>query len=198
MPIYAAQIRYTYPGPGSPGYNTWHVRTPDGVPEAFALVQEWSDRIRLFYANLNQFYAAATRFESSVFRDVESGEAFEPEFAPYTSGNTNDSLPVAVAYCVTWKTDNNTKRGRGRSFLGPLASRVLDSNGYLNQTSKDLLRTQVESLIDFSDTNDASGAIGVWGLAPGVADVKGAPRVFRDITSARLTNDFAVLRSRRD
>lgn len=92
----------------------------------------------------------------------------------------------------------------GRTFIGPLVEDLTStSDGTPTGTMLNTINAAANTLIQAS--NNATGwAIGVWGLVDrGQYDsngnlLPGLPHVHRDITSHKVNDKFAVLRSRRD
>jgi hypothetical protein len=90
--------------------------------------------------------------------------------------------------CVTWRTSLATRRGRGRTFLGPVGANAVDSgDGTLNTGILGVIRGAATALVSASD-NALNGAVGVYSELDGVV---------RDVVASTVTDQVAVLRSRR-
>lgn len=193
MPIWRTSVRVTHSSMPGPGFNTWHARTDGSVSEGPAAGDLAGLQVMIsdFYAILRGIYPGGTAIQcSGEWRRVD-GDGEEVVSIPgFTLSETGTAppLPPANVLCVTWRTPSATRSGRGRSFLGPMKTSSLQSNG----SPTEQLRTDVDgackSLIAAS-SGFANGAIVVWSPTKGIA---------RDIVRASVPNEFAVLRSRRD
>ena len=194
----------TFPGVGSPGANIWHIRTIADPLDAGELSQANSlvGYIRTFYSALVGFLPATTTVNLGTVTEEETQREITPTMATVTGSGTG-SAPQALAVVVTWKTSIAARRGRGRTFLGPLATTLMQSDGTPNDASLVSIRTAAGALVT-SSTSFGNGAIGVYGYQN--AKVSGKenlrdpndPRVFRDFTGYAVRDQFGVLRSRRD
>jgi hypothetical protein len=117
----------------------------------------------------------------------------EPEFLEgdawsIGAGGGGNVLPPANCIVVGWRTSGGGRRGRGRTFLGPLDSILLEANGGVVDLELTAIRDAAAALVDASDSfND--GALGVFSPTG---------NLFRDFVSSAVRDQFAVLRSRRD
>lgn len=102
--------------------------------------------------------------------------------------------PPGLAITVSWRTSVAARRGRGRTFLGPIAGAAIDTHGSMVDATRGSVQAAVNTLI--GESTAANGwALGVWGQqTAGVADVN----VLRDFVSGTVQDKFAHLRSRRD
>lgn len=192
MPTYRMTIRSRFPVGSGGGTNTWHLRT--GV--------EPSDPIELetLPGYVLAFYTAIRPHFPTTLSWSWDGQLTEvltdsPQFVPAEQGWTvagssaNGSFgPSAAMACVTWRTELNTRSGRGRTFLGPLAASAIEANGTLSESALSGIRAAASGLVSQSNTNDNVGAIGVFSPTD---------NVIRDIVSSTVTDQVAILRSRR-
>lgn len=186
---YAVQLTWTTAS-GSPGNNVFHGRT-GGVG-----FQE--DEVAGLSVYLNEFYEAI----GGLFPSFVTITA--PEYANGVGDDTGDQVPVEAwevqgsggagflppANCmlVDWRTGTGGRRGRGRTFVGPLQSTVGQANGTPTEIHRGILEDAASDLIAAS-----SGSLdGAWGVYSRVENV------FRDWQSSSVPNLFGVLRSRRD
>jgi hypothetical protein len=89
---------------------------------------------------------------------------------------------------VGWRTASATRAGRGRTFLGPIGSGALDSDGTIKSDTLDAVRTAAQDLVADS-LGFGNGALVVYSPTHDIA---------RDFTASAVRDQFAVLRSRRD
>jgi hypothetical protein len=193
----------TWPGPGSPGVNVWSIRTFNFsllISELDAAL----DALQTFYESIKLMYAPGTKI--TLGPDIMDRQSLEDASRPardiLSTGGPNTAAP-SLQVCVSWRTELRARRGQGRTFLGPLAGDVVSGDGTPSGTYLTPINTAAQALIDNSVDPDA-WAVGVWGLdqpAPsGIPPEEHAalPRVHRDITTFKVRDQFAVLRSRRD
>lgn len=198
MAVYRVPVSITWPGSGSPGVNVFHLRTTEdsGTPLNPTLIEDGLDVLAPF---LQTVYGAAgcAGLSWSVGAGVVNVETQEArDFTPRTGASGGTGMaPPALALVVGWRTTSATRRGRGRTFIGPLRGAISDGT---SGTPEDAYIAQIQAAADtFCDANGAlvGCAWAIWGQeSAGIAGVN----VARDITSARVRDSFAVLRSRRD
>lgn len=186
--------------------NTWHVRTGNLVTTEQAAVNSAAGAIRAFTQAMSASYPSlvAGSMKCDFAVNVETGEDLPistSTFAPvvFTGGALH--APPHLAICVSWKTSIRARRGRGRTFLGPLVTAAMQSDGTVTDALLTTLSTAATSLVNASLT-DNDWAVGVWGLenpAPKnfAGDYNDLPHVIRDITGFTISDKFAVMRSRR-
>lgn len=203
MAIFRVPINITFPGAGSPGANIWHIRTIDPTTSgelvnASALI----GFIRTFYNTLAAYFPATTVFSLGTVTEEETSREIVPTMATVT-GTGVASAPQLLALVVTWKTSIAARRGRGRTFVGPLATACMQNDGTPVATLVADANTAAQTLVNASLAG-ANGAIGVYGYQnaklPGKANLRNPddPRIFRDFTGKAIRDLFGVLRSRRD
>jgi hypothetical protein len=158
--------------------------------------------LRTFYNNLVGYYPTGTVISLGTVVDEVTKEELAPTMTA-VSGVGTSSAPQLLALCVTWKTGVAARRGRGRTFIGPLTPACVQTDG----TPVDSFRTTVGSgaaALIASSTAMGNGAWGVWGYENAKPAGKENPRnpldgkVFRDFTGYATRDLFASLRSRRD
>lgn len=203
MGLYRVPATIEWPGKGSPGVNVWSVRTtsdPLVVGELTAAISA----IRDFYNAFTFYLAAGTKV--TVGPDIVNRESLADANQPaltVQASSATDLVSPALQLVVGWKTALRARRGMGRTFLGPLNRNADGGDGTPAPNFVTAAQGAADGLISASDT--ANGwAVGVWGLQnKGAYDANGQllpdlPHVHRDFISAKIRDQFAVLRSRRD
>lgn len=174
---------------GSPGVNVFHARW-DNDPLEGTLEQQ-VESLETFYQDIaGIFPSAVTARWAGLAYGVgpDEGTLFEGE--PWTvagSGGTNFA-PPADAMLVQWRTAAAGRSGRGRSFISPLNTGLIEANGTPTEEGRAVLADAAADLVSRS-LEDLNGALGVWSRTD---------NVLRDFTASAVPNYFAVLRSRRD
>lgn len=201
MAIFRVPINISFPGAGSPGANIWHIRTTDPVVvnelvQANALI----NYIHTFYVDLLAYFPNTTAITLGTVVEETTQREISPTFAT-VAGTGTGSSPQALALVVTWKTSIAARRGRGRTFVGPLNTGAVESNGTPNETFRSNALLAAQNLVN-SSMAYGNGAVGVWGYQnawtePGPRP-SGQPRVLRDFTGRTIRDLFGILRSRRD
>lgn len=188
MAILRASVQVLGSFTGAPGANVWHFRTtgtPNTEPDVLM------GYIRTFYDAVKGTLAAGVTIRFPTEATVlDTPPTFFPLAALTDVAATGSgSLPPQDAIVVGWKTSNATRRGRGRTFLGPLASTgATDSDGSPVAARITTIQNAANALVT-SSTSFGNGAIGVYSQLD---------NQLRDVTSARVRDVYAVLRSRRD
>jgi len=203
MSVFRVPINVSFAGAGSPGANIWHIRTVSG-PGGSELTQAQSmiTVIRTFYNNLQSYFPTTALITLGTVTDISDGREIVPSFTQIAGLGTG-SAPQALAVVVTWKTSIAARRGRGRTFVGPLSTAVMQSDGTIVDATRTAFQTAANSLVS-SSLADGNGAVGVYGYnaakLPGKQNVRNPSdaKVFRDVTGAAIRDLFGVLRSRRD
>lgn len=194
MALFRVKARWTGFS-GAPGYNVFHF---DAATEgAGPTAQECADELRTFYS------ALITRLPSAVSINIESGVEVIDEltgqltdFAQITpgtpivgSGSGGFSSPTGA--CVNWLTDGvrNGRRLRGRTFLVPLGGSSYDADGTLGGPTLTAIQAAADVLAASPVDLQVYGRPTAAGAADGYAE---------GVTSARVADKAAILRSRRD
>jgi len=201
MAIFRVPFNITFPGAGSPGANIFHIRTaistaPEELLEATALI----GYIRTLYTNMANYMPTGTTVTLGTVSEEGTQREIVPTFAAVTGSGTG-SMMQALALVVTWRASIAARRGRGRTFLGPLATSTVQSDGTPVDSFRTAMTTAASGLVT-SSMAYGNGAIGVWGYstakAPGAPRDPNDARVFRDFTGSTVRDLFGILRSRRD
>lgn len=191
MPIYRTVVETRGAMIGGVGVNTWHFRTPGSPTTDATALQAASDALETFYGTYISSLAPANVTVSAPSLWIELAE--EPtsvQLDPWTTGSSgsNTTLPAPVAMVLGWRTALAARSGRGRTFINPLRSTLVDPNGTPTTTAVTTLAGAGLALINAFDA-PATGAFVVWSPTDGVG---------RDFISPAVQDKFAVLRSRRD
>lgn len=192
MPVYRATVRLSYPVGSGTGTNTWHIRNDSQVAPSVDLeeIMSW----------IEDFYGASSVLMPPSWSATFDGQLTEiltpePQVPPALDGFTIPGAAGTEAYgpsagqaCVTWRSNLATRSGRGRTFVGPLAAESIQADGTLEGDALSALRGAANALVSQSNTNDNVGAVSVFSPTDSLA---------RDIVAATVTDQVAVLRSRR-
>jgi len=203
MAIFRVPVNIAFPGAGSPGVNVWHIKTNDAnlsteLTQANALI----GYIRTFYDSLKTYYPTATVLSLGTVTEELTSREITPTMASVTGLGTG-SAPQLLALVVTWRTNIASRRGRGRTFVGPLTTSAMQSDGTPAATLITTAQDAATALIA-SSTAYLNGQIGVWGYedakTPGKENPRDPtdPRIFREFTGRSVRDLFGSLRSRRD
>ena len=124
-----------------------------------------------------------------VIRDPYGSPVYVPVSRAQLAGSGGTSFaPAPTAMVVTWRTQSATRSGRGRTFLGPLASSALQTDGTLSGSLVATVQDACDDLVAWNSVG-TNGSFAVYSRTNGVA---------RDITASKARDYVAVLRSRRD
>lgn len=191
MPIYRSVVETRGAMLGGVGVNTWHFRTPGSPTSDATALQAASDALEAFYATYITSIAPSNVTVSSPSLWIELAE--EPtsvQLDPWTTASTgsNTTLPSAVALVVGWRTALAARSGRGRTFINPVRSTLVETNGTPTTAAVTSMATAGLTLINTFDA-PATGSFVVWSPTD---------QVGRDFTNVAVQDKFAVLRSRRD
>jgi len=203
MAIFRVPIVLTFPGAGSPGANIWHIRTSSAIPATeLSQANTLLGYIRTFYQSLVTLMPATTTTTLGTVTEEGTSREIVPTWST-TTGSGTGSSPQALCAVITWRTETAARRGRGRTFFGPLATSVVQSDGTINNSNLTTIQASAAALVS-SSLLDGNGAVGVWGYNAAKTPGKANPRdpldakVLRDITGYQVRDLFGVLRSRRD
>lgn len=198
MATWRLPVALTYDLGGGPGVNVWHLRNT-GEPFDDD-VQECVDAIHAFYSTVASGaiagadgYQAGMRISADTVINVDSDESASVDWDTITVPATGDVAPPVLALCMTWRTSIAARRGRGRSFMGPLSQNALQDNGTPAEDFRAVHVGAAQDLVDFNDGFD-NGAVVVYGRTA----IGSSTHVARDITGFSVPNEFAIMRSRRD
>lgn len=190
MPIVQVRARWDY-GVGGPGYNIWHREAP-----TFPLDNAWETAT---VAALTRFYTAlvpalVTGTTITIERDAIRLDTREyvdlgAEVIVTVPGGEPNKAPLATAIVIGWRTASATRSGRGRTFVGPVGQRAVQSDGTPTATALTACNAAAEAILDPEFDPVGDGSFGVYSRTTGQ---------FRPFTGHRVRDTFAVLRSRRD
>lgn len=188
MPVYAISVKSTFQGPGSPGFNIWHVRTQnitfdDDLNDAIT-------EIAAFYERLKVQFPSGTSFR--VGEQVTRVDVSPPETQAYTvttvtATGGSAQLPERLAVLIKLGTAKPGRSGRGRKFMGPLKQGVVELDGTVDETVRTAFQTSINTLIAAS-SGPNQWAIGVWSPMQ---------QELYDLVAASVDNELAQLSSRR-
>lgn len=209
MSVWRVSVGLQWGGAGSPGVNSWHLRINDtgdlgtAMPEAInalrACYQDLADTdwggggVGIFPTDLH------VNLEEVI--NVETLEILPVDFTEVYVNNGVLDAPQALQIVAGWRTSIAARRGRGRTFLGPLGAHVMEGDGSPANGALVMIRTTLEQLLAASTAlNDwAFGVYGLQNQAPsGTTDYSALPHVLRDFTGVSVKDRYGVLRSRRD
>jgi hypothetical protein len=203
MPVYRFPVTIDYLGGGGPAVNVWHLRTDTG---GGALGDEQrqgaADALHTFYRALAHqtggtilILGGGVRVNGDFMTDVESDESHHVDFDEVSAAGAQDYAPVNTALVVNWTTTIAARRGRGRTFLGPLSSTNIQNDGTPTGDCVTVVKAAAQALVNDS-LSDNGWAFGVYGLeTPG--GTPDSPKVLRDFTGMRVRDRFAQMGSRR-
>lgn len=191
MGVYRATVDLDFPVGSGGGTNTWTLRTT-GVYDS-ASIQALMGYVQEFYDDLNEWFPTnyTWTWDGTVTElGTPSPSYFPPEPSWTLQGIAANSSysPVAAMVCVNWRSSLASRSGRGRTFLGPLTAAAAEGNGTPSPTAIADFRAAAASLVSKSTLFAGDGALAVWSELDGVA---------RDFVSSSVTDQYAVLRSRR-
>lgn len=211
MTVWRVPVEISWNGPGSPGVNVWHVRCNSGLGADATELQAAVDSIHTFYEQLggdgavaNPILAPGATLRLGTVLEVSSESQGSPTWVdiPGVAGAT--AAPPALQVCISWRTSLAARRGRGRTFLGPLSGELVASDGTPSPALMQEANYAAQGIVDRNQGNNG-WAVAIWGQesrmsGPNITPKMraAAPHVARDITGFAIRDTFAVLRSRRD
>lgn len=189
---------------GAPGWATHHY-TRSGVVAWASHAPNIIANIQSALADVDSLFPSSMHFETLGTYDVlesTTGQIiYSGEVAPASmDGTGTDSYgPLATGLCVTWRTGGVVagKHVRGRTFLVPVHSGVLDPDGTPAGDALALMATYALNMIS-TPTNTQFVTLArpkMSSADPPVVERQGSVHI---ITSASVKDTFAILRSRRD
>lgn len=179
---------------GAPGYSNFHFSGP-ATTEAFALQRDvvgdfftamkasFPQSLRVNIANQGEVYAEGT--------GELTGYVDDPTSIPAIGGSTGTAYAGPVGGVVNWNTNtvHAGRRVRGRTFIVPLNTTSFDAEGSLSAAAIGNLQSGALLLVGSAEVT----GFGVWSRPQ-----NGVPGTFAPVTSSRVPDLAAVLRSRRD
>lgn len=193
MPVLRCPVELKNTALPSSAYNIWHIRTTTAGMDpgpALAALSTWYTALKAYLATGTSVVFPTALVD--VDTDTEQTIASVP--ATIAGTGTNAAAP-GLAVTFSWKTTVRARRGRGRTFFGPLAQATGGSDGRLSGPFLTTATAATNALVADSAGNTNGWAIGVYGQqTQGILE----PKVLRDITSYSIGPKFAHLRTRRD
>lgn len=194
MTIARAVVTIHHPSLGGVGTNTWHIHVGDAE-------EEWTANLGTGMGVVKEFYEGVQGVipDSAHFDWDGRGMTVAPEIGSYIQAINTDTfvvpgavaggvMPPANCICVTWRAFAGGRHGIGRTFLGPISSFAGDAaNGTPTSSAMTQVRDAAEEL-----SASADGSAG----SPVIFSV--AQNLSRRISVTSVSDQFAVLRSRRD
>jgi hypothetical protein len=174
---------------GGRGTNTWHGRTEDSVGTAG--LDDVSAAVKAFYEDVSGIFPTGTVIKTDgQMVGVGSTEGEYAQAAAWTATLTGSGVPLppSQCICVNWRGQSGDRSRRGRTFLGPLNTDTLESDGTPTGDTLTACRDAAAALIAESQSLDQT-ALGIYSRQEDL---------FRDFVASSVANQFAVLRSRRD
>lgn len=197
MTIFRVTVRMNSSLAGMPAFNVWHLRTADGAVGDSQLDSALT-ALKTFYTGAKAYMPTGVTV-TCPYDVVKHGSGYGPgvpgqdeyvDFTPATQTGTGLSTyaPQPIAAVVGWHTSIRARTGTGRTFIGPLATNIMDSvDGTLTANGIAALKTAAEALIAAGAGPDAWS----WGV------YSRKENVIRDFRTATVADRCAVLRSRR-
>jgi hypothetical protein len=179
---------------GAPGYSVLHFNAVEETTDAAQLA---ADAVGTFFRSIEDYLGAGVQVRIGGAVDIideASGELLTmlnvtPPAAASSGVSTGYSaVSGAVVHWIT-NSVRNGRRVRGKNFIVPLSGSSYDSTGTLTPTVLLQLQGAADALVG------AAPGLVVWARpsATGATDGLSA-----DVTTARVPDKAAVLRSRRD
>lgn len=186
-----AVVRILHPNLGGVGTNTWHIRTSGLEVDTTTMLGNAMEAVETFYTACAGLFPDTCTFswDGSLSGILDEEGQFN-ELDPWTTTGAvaGGSLPPANCICVSWLGATGDRSRRGRTFLGPIATNVAESNGTISTAALGAARAAAAALVDAStDPND-------WALCV----FSRQESLLRDFVGSAVRDQFAVLRSRRD
>jgi hypothetical protein len=192
MPIYRLQVT-TMPVTAlveDATTNTWH-----GVAEDDTDAGDFAAAVLTFHKALGAQYSNLIRQNGHIYKLYNIADAMPR--APIEEGTFNlttapsvGSLPTEAAVCLSFQGDPlsgvSQARRRGRVFLGPLSTTMLDSTGHVAAVQTDYLRDLGAALLTASNAT-LQWYWGVYSPTLGTA---------AEVTNGWVDNEFDTIRSR--
>jgi hypothetical protein len=195
MGVWRVAVDLTGPSLPNGGVNIWHIRTGQEVGDVTyeQAIGDAMDALHDFYEAAKVTYAAGTSINwdgQAQEIDTDAPRVVSGQTPWGVSGTGDMGMPAANAMIVQWRSALATRRGRGRTFIGPVKQSAGEANGTPEEPSRTSLLAAAQALVDSSSSvNAPPWAFGVWSPTD---------KVIRDFTGCAVPNKFAVLRSRRD
>jgi len=184
---------------GSPGYTNFHFT--EFVSEGYT--QEQADacaaKVQTFITSMKNYLPATVTLTVDTTVDIiqtDTGNLvgfFTVAPGAAQVGTNPATYAAAAGACISWGTNGvrNSRRVRGRTFIVPLASNSLDTNGSINDSSLTGIRAAAAALI----ANVGTGDLSIWARPTGPEATDG---VSFPVETYKVNDKVAMLTSRRD
>ena len=195
MPSYRVQARLAYDTglPEDVAVNVWHVVADDDA----STLNFMNDLVTFYQAVDGLFSAlldASAAAHSMKAYDLADAEPRAPvsEITFSTPDASGTPLPPEVAACLSFQaiqvSGSPQARRRGRVYLGPLETAVLDGAGRLSTTTTDTIRDAADALLTASNAS----AVYAWGIYSRVDSI------IRDVDNGWVDDAVDIQRRRGD
>lgn len=184
-------VEIHHPSFGGIGTNTWALHWEGGFADTLGDVDDLASMIFDFYSGFNGDMPATAHFVwDGTVRGLGANEGDTATTTGFTASGVGGEavLPAATALCVSWHTGSGGRSGRGRTFISPLSTSGLASDGGPTSGVLTDLRATAAELVA-SSVGHSTAHLGVYSTKD---------HLFRQFTGSTVTDQFAVLRSRRD
>jgi hypothetical protein len=204
MPIMRVKTRWNIPGAGT-AYTILHFGSGTGEAVTDTEASNSTLAVSTFFNSIRTLLPAQVtlNIESDVeVIDVATGDlqgavtsANRDPIVGGASGTANWAAPAGV--CITWSTggirqvSSGPRRVRGRTFIVPLASSAYATDGTIDSSPLTTLNSAATALRG----NFNNQQFVIYGR-PGLNDTP--PGVVHSVTGHRITDQVAILRSRRN
>lgn len=192
MGLYRIIVNIEHPAAVGPSMNVWHYRTnlsPTADPPDADLENAFAP-LQAFYTAWQADAAGGTVFTCSgtATRVTDDLEVSTDEGWGFTVSSTDPAMGSQTAFVIGWRTSVGGRRGRGRTFCGPLATGATSANGTPSATALGHFADAGDVIVDHNVAELGNGAFVVFSRLDNVG---------RDITAHRERDVFAVIRGRR-
>lgn len=193
MPVYRTQVKTVHAALGGTGVNTFHFRTPgaDPILPTDVYLRDATDALETFYGTVVGTLAptGTTVSTDGVWTLLgDDPQIVDEDGWSISAAGSTSILPPATAMCLTWRTSIASRSGRGRTFVNPLRTTIVQSNGTPTEAARTALVNAGNALIaEFAQASNGSFVV----YSP-------TQNISRDLVGCSTSNEFAVLRSRRD
>lgn len=156
MTVAAYRVTARVLGWNGENINVFHFSNATVVPADFGAVAV--DMLTGFYNTLASVFAADTDVNVEQIINLGTNPVTYVPFdsTPFgiTPGTGREDARVSAT--ITWRTATATRRGRGRSFIGPLSQNAIStSTGLFSTTLQTDLQSAADNLISAGNTETA-------------------------------------------
>lgn len=112
-------------------------------------------------AELMPFLASAASYEGCTVQDIgtDGGVPVDRSITPVFGTIVENINPPQVALVISWRTNNSSRNGRGRSYIGGIPRTVLSDASHVNQAFVDNMQDFATKLRGISMLNTANMVI---------------------------------------